>query len=112
MSLATLSTQALAVRKHGGGQAPTQRPTQQAGGHPLRSKGGEINSLCCVAAGIINLLLRAAASHAYPTTCVRRAPFTAAPLRSQNRPPAQLVEGYKHPLQDAKTTAKAAEVQA
>lgn len=96
MSLATLSTQALAVRKHGGGLAPIQRPTQQAGGHPLRSKGGEINSICCVAAGIINLLLRAAASHAYPTTCVRRAPFTAAPLRSQNRPHAQLVVGYKH----------------
>lgn len=96
MSLATLSTQALAVRKHGGGLAAIQRPTQQAGGHPLRSKGGEINSLCCAAAGIINLLLRAAASHAYPTTCVRRAPFTAAPLRSQNRPHAQLVVGYKH----------------
>ena len=110
MSLATLSTQALAVRKHGGGLAPIQRPTQQAGGHPLRSKGGEINSLCCVAAGIINPLLRATASHAYPTTCVRRAPFTAAPLRSQNRPHAQLVVGYKHPLQGAKTTAKAAEV--
>lgn len=96
MSLATPSTQALAVRKHGGGLAPIQRPTHQAGGHPLRSKGGEINSLCCAAAGIINPLLRAAASHAYPTTCVRRAPFTAAPLRSQNRPHAQLVEGYKH----------------
>ena len=97
MNLATVTPQLRAVRKHGGGLPPTQQPTQQAAGHPLRSKGGEINSLYCAAVGIINLLLRAATRHAYPTTCVRRALFTAAPLRSQNRPHAQLVVGYQTP---------------
>lgn len=101
MSLATLSTQALAVRKHGDGRTPTQQPAAQAAGHPLHSKGGEINSLYCAAVGIINPLLRAATRRAYPTTCVRRAPFTAAPLRSPTRPHAQLVVGYRHPAQAA-----------
>lgn len=94
--LATMTTQALAVRKHGGGLAPIQHPAQQAGGHPLRSKGGEINSLYCAAVGLINALPSATARLANPTTCVRRAPFTAAPLRSPTRPHAQLVVGCKH----------------
>ena len=45
----------------------------------------------------INPSLRAAASHASPTTCGHRAPFTTALLRSQNRTPAQLAEGDKRP---------------
>lgn len=110
MSLATLSTQALAVRKHGDGLPLTQQPTQQAAGHPPLSKGGEINSLYCAAVGIINALPSAAARLAYPTTCVRRAPFTAAPLRSPTRPHAQLVVGYTHPAQGVKTAAQAAGV--
>jgi hypothetical protein len=108
MSLATRTTQLRAARKRGGGQAPTQQPTEQAAGHPSHVKGGEIKSLCCAAAGLIYALLSVTARLVYPTTCVRRAPKQSESLCSINRPHAQHVVGYKHLMQGIKTAAQAA----
>lgn len=93
VALATASTQAPTVRQHGGGRARSTLRTQQPSGRPTRSTGGEINSLCCAAAGIIALASRPCGARAYPLTGVRRAAHPAAPLRSTPRPPAQLVKG-------------------
>lgn len=96
VALATASTQAPTVRQHGGGRARSTLRTQQPSGRPTRSTGGEINSLCCAAAGIIAPAFRHCRSHAYPLTGVRRAAHPAAPLRSTPRPHAQPVKGYTH----------------
>jgi hypothetical protein len=92
--LANAALGAPAVRQHGGGRAPRAPLTQQPGGRRARLIGGEIKSLCCVAAGIIALTSRPCAAHAHPLTRVRRAAHPAAPLRSTPRPHAQLGKGY------------------
>lgn len=89
--LATPILGATAVRQHGGGLARRAPLTQQPGGRRARSIGGEIKSLCCVAAGIIALASRPCGAHAHPLTGVRRAAHPAAPLRSSPRPHAQHV---------------------
>lgn len=89
--LATAALGAPAVRKHGGGQALRALLTEQTEGRHARLTGGEIKSLCCVAAGIIALASRPCGAHAHPLTGVRRAAHPAAPLRSSPRPHAQHV---------------------
>ncbi|ALI04606.1 hypothetical protein C1Y08_16450 [Pseudomonas sp. FW306-02-F02-AA] len=54
----------------------------------------ETNSLCCAAAGII-APLSATAEVLIPHEKLREAATPDASLIAQNRPPAQLVEGYK-----------------
>lgn len=52
------------------------------------------NSLCCTAAGIANAF-RATAGVLIPHVKLREAADVDATLNAQNRPPAQLVVGYK-----------------
>ena len=52
------------------------------------------NSLCCEAAGITNAI-RATAGVLIPHVKLREAAHVDATLNAQNRPPAQLVVGYK-----------------
>lgn len=52
------------------------------------------NSLCCTAAGITNAF-RATAGVLIPHVKLREAAHVDATLNAQNRPPAQLVVGYK-----------------
>lgn len=52
------------------------------------------NSLCCAAAGI-NKAFRATAGELIPHIKLREAEHLNAPLNAKNRPPAQLVVGYK-----------------
>ena len=52
------------------------------------------NSLCCAAAGITNAV-RATAGVLIPHVKLREAAHVDATLNAQNRPPAQLVVGYK-----------------
>jgi hypothetical protein len=59
----------------------------------------ETNSLCCAAAGII-APLSATAEALIPHEKLREATAPDATLIAQNRPPAQLVEGYKPLLPD------------
>lgn len=92
---ATLSTQAAAVRKRGGGLARRALLTLSLAGHPSMPEGGAIKSLCCAAAGIFLPKPKAHAGVAYPTTSVRGAQKDAASLRSTTAPHAQPVEGYK-----------------
>jgi Fe-S oxidoreductase len=54
----------------------------------------EINSLCCAAAGII-APLSATAESLIPHEKLREAATPDETLVAQNRPPAQLVQGYK-----------------
>ena len=54
----------------------------------------ETNSLCCAAAGII-VPLSATAEALIPHEKLREAAAPNATLIAQNRPPAQLVQGYK-----------------
>lgn len=54
----------------------------------------ETNSLCCAAAGII-APLSATTEARIPHEKLREAATPDASLIAQNRPPAQLVEGYK-----------------
>ena len=54
----------------------------------------ETNSLCCAAAGITHAI-RAAAGVLIPHVKLREAAHVDATLNAQNRPPAQLVVGYK-----------------
>ena len=56
----------------------------------------ETNSLCCAAAGII-APLSSTTEVLTPHEKLREAAAPNATLIAQNRPPAQLVEGYKHP---------------
>ena len=55
------------------------------------------NSLCCAAAGITKAL-RATARVLIPHKKLREAAHLDASLSAKNRPPAQLVVGYKHQL--------------
>jgi len=57
-----------------------------------------INSLCCAAAGITKAL-SATAGVLIPHKKLRQAAHVDAPLNAKNRPPAQLVVGYKRPPQ-------------
>ncbi|XOQ67866.1 MAG: hypothetical protein ACFWT5_14585 [Pseudomonas helleri] len=57
-----------------------------------------INSLCCAAAGITKAL-SATAGVLKPHKKLREAAHVDAPLNAKNRPPAQLVVGYKRPPQ-------------
>ena len=57
-----------------------------------------INSLCCAAAGITKAL-SATAGVLIPHKKLREAAHVDAPLNAKNRPPAQLVVGYKRPPQ-------------
>jgi hypothetical protein len=108
MSLATRTKQLQAARKRGGGQAPTQQPTEQAAGHPLHVKGGGIKSLCCAAAGLIYALLSVTARLVYPTTCcacgrlIEPSDSLCFGARRTH------VVGYKHLMQGIKTAAQAA----
>lgn len=56
------------------------------------------NSLCCAAAGITKAV-RATAGALIPHIKLRQAAHINAPLNAKNRPPAQLVVGYKQPPQ-------------
>lgn len=56
----------------------------------------ETKSLCCAAAGI-SAFHQAATEALPPQEKLRRAATPNATLTAQQRPPAQLVEGYKHP---------------
>ena len=55
------------------------------------------NSLCCAAAGITKAF-RATAGVLIPHIKLRQAAPLNAPLNAKNRPPAQLVVGYTHPV--------------
>ncbi|TXI34745.1 MAG: hypothetical protein E6Q69_03070 [Aquipseudomonas alcaligenes] len=96
MSLATLTTQASAARKRGGGLARRYLPASLPMGRHPRQMGGEINSLCRAAAGIFLPHPSACAAAAYPTTGVRLAQELSQSLRSPASPAAQLVKGYSH----------------
>ena len=60
----------------------------------------ETNSLCCAAAGII-APLSATAEALIPHEKLREAATSDATLIAQNRPPAQLAQGYKRPSLEA-----------
>jgi hypothetical protein len=60
----------------------------------------ETNSLCCAAAGNI-APLSAIAGALIPHKKLREAATHSATLIAQNRPPAQLAQGYKHPSLEA-----------
>lgn len=96
MAPATLSTQAPAARKRGGGPLRCAPLAASLAGRPSKPEGGAIKSLCCAAAGITPSPSQAHADVAYPTTSVRRGAEDAASLRFPLAPHAQLVEGYKH----------------
>lgn len=97
MTLATHCTQAPAARKRGGGHAQDlQMNARTLGRHPL-PEGGEINSLCRAAAGIIPSLPVGSGAHVYPTECVRGAAEVVHRSANLQSPAAQPVKGYKHP---------------
>ncbi|MDU9037310.1 hypothetical protein NHG97_01240 [Pseudomonas corrugata] len=58
------------------------------------------NSLCCVAAGII-APSSSATDALIPHEKLREASTPSATLTAQNRPPAQLAQGYKRPSLEA-----------
>lgn len=67
----------------------------------------EIKSLCCAAAGII--APSSSTTEAFiPHEKLREAATPNATLNAHNRPPAQPVEGYKHPSYSPEHTAKVA----
>ncbi|GJN49473.1 hypothetical protein [Pseudomonas tohonis] len=97
MTLATHCTQAPAARKRGGG--PTlidQVNAMTLGRHPL-PEGGEINSLCRAAAGIIPSLPAGSGAHVYPTKSVRGGAEDVHRSANLQPPAAQPVKGYKRP---------------
>ena len=94
MTLATHRTQAPAARKRGGGLTHMLQDCAVATGRQQMPEGGEINSLCRAAAGIIPTLSSARAGVGHPTTGVRRAAEMGPTLRFPFRPYAQLVKGY------------------
>lgn len=100
MTLATTTTQAKAVRKHGGDRARRYLRTLLLRGRPAMPAGGDLKSHCCAAAGITSALPNASRGHAYPTAGVRHAQETGTRSAIPTRPPAQLVEGYKHSRDD------------
>lgn len=75
--LATHRTQAPAARKRGGGAAHSYSVSAMPHGRQPLPEGGEIDSLCRAAAGIIPLITPLISAHngahAYPTEGVRRA---------------------------------------
>jgi len=97
MAPATLSTNAAAARKRGGGPLRRKLLAQAIAGRHLMPAGGDIKSLCCAAAGIFLSKPQARAGVVYPFASVREGAATAASLRSPTAPHAQPVEGYKHP---------------
>lgn len=107
MNQATATIIVRAVRQHGGGLVHTQQPRALARGRQLTSRGGVINRRC-EATSIIHSLFPSSAAAAYPLTGVRRARTLSPSLRFNNRPHAQLVEGYKHPSHAAATAAQVA----
>ena len=96
--IATLYAKALAAPQRGGGQSQLQAFAINCKGRLPMSEGGDLNSLCCAAAGIFALDVPATADAAYPTTSVRGAQKVSPSLRSKKRPHAQLVKGYTRPL--------------
>ena len=68
------------------------------------------NSLCCEAAGITHAI-RATAGVLLPHVKLREAAHVDATLNAQNRPPAQLVVGYKRQTRSI-ASLSAADVQA
>jgi len=106
MTLATASTQAEAVRQHGGGLAHHLPTTTQPAGRHTCSTGGDIDRRR-VAASLIAPASRPCGAHAYPLTGVRRAAHPAAPLRSTPRHHAKPGEGYTHPLHAMASAAQA-----
>ncbi len=95
MTRAPATTVATAVRQHGGGRHPLNLPCTEPAGRLQDSRGGVINRRA-EGATSSNTLPASCAAAAHPTTGVRRARELSPSLRSQNRPPAQLVEGYRH----------------
>ncbi|WP_236247392.1 hypothetical protein [Pseudomonas tohonis] len=94
MTLATHCTQAPAARKRGGGPAQDlQMNARTLGRHPL-PEGGEINSLCRAAAGIIPSLPAGSGAHVYPTECVRGGAVDVHRSANPQLPAAQPVKGY------------------
>jgi len=67
----------------------------------------ETNSLCCAAAGII-APSSSSTEALIPHEKLREAATPNATLNAQNRPPAQLAEGYKHPACASECPAKIA----
>lgn len=96
MTQATATTAPKAGRQHGGGLVHANQPRATLRSRHEIPSGGAINRRG-EAASIIALASSAAATLAYPTTCVRRAQKLSIPLRSTTRPHAQLVVGYKRP---------------
>lgn len=98
--LATHRTQAPAARKRGGGPAHFQPVNAMPLGRQPLPEGGEIDSLCRAAAGIIPLITSLISAHngahAYPTEGVRRAQKMEARSADHASPAAQLVEGYTY----------------
>ena len=105
MTSATAATTAKAVRPHGGGLIHATQPRAALRGRQQCPRGGVKKSLCCAAAGITALDLQASATLAYPMTGVRQAQKLSTPLRSPIRPPAQLVMGYTHHLNNGRRRA-------
>lgn len=97
MTQAPATTVATAVRQHGGGRHPLNLLCTAPAGRLQDSRGGVINRRAEGATSSHPLPAGCAAA-AHPTTGVRRARELSPSLRSQNRPHAQLVEGYTPPL--------------
>ncbi|MDH0702452.1 hypothetical protein N5D41_13280 [Pseudomonas toyotomiensis] len=93
MTQAPATTIATAVRQHGGGRHPLNLPSTAPAGRLHDSRGGVINRRA-EGATTSHPLPASCAAAAHPTTGVRRARELSPSLRSQNRPHAQLVEGY------------------
>lgn len=95
MTQAPATTVATAVRQHGGGRHPLNLQCTALAGRQQDLRGGVINRRA-EGATSSNTLPASCAAAAHPTTGVRRARELSPSLRSQNRPHAQLVEGYTH----------------
>lgn len=93
MTQAPATTVATAVRQHGGGRHPLILRCTAPAGRLQDSRGGVINRRA-EGATSSNTLPASCAAAAHPTAGVRRARELSPLLRSQNRPPAQLVEGH------------------
>ncbi len=100
--LATYRTQAPAVRKRGGGPAHFQPVSAIPLGRQPQPEGGEIDSFCRAAAGIIPLITPLISAHngarAYLTEGGRRAQKMEPRSANHPSPAAQLVKGYEPPL--------------
>lgn len=94
MTQAPATTLATAVRQHGGGRHPLSLQCTAPAGRLQDSRGGVINRRA-EGATSSNTLPASCAAAAHPTTGVRRARELSPSLRSQKRPHAQLVEGYR-----------------